>query len=294
MYTKKIPENIADFIVDADKCNGCGLCTYTCVAQLLSVGEDGICHFKNVDCFGWDGCWKCQHCLAVCPRGAISIFGRDPQNSLLPPDPADAAPMLDALIANRRSHRRFLDRDVDPEIIWDMMISLQNVPSGGDKMQTEYTLLADKESTEKFRRAGMKIMDEMAAQGIYPKTFDERSYQQMKEWQELVRPDMLFCGAPHLVIFHSPGKVGCWQQDPNIAAAYFELLCASRGLGAVMMSFPVDLMIQAPELLDMVNIPRDHYVPLIIGFGYPEISYARGVQKRTAAETRETVHVVRL
>lgn len=42
----------------------------------------------------WDGsvsmeiqgeeCWRCQHCLAVCPQGAISIFGKKPEDSLPP------------------------------------------------------------------------------------------------------------------------------------------------------------------------------------------------------------------
>lgn len=35
----------------------------------------------------------------------------------------------------------------------------------------------------------------------------------------------------------------------------------------------------------MLNIPRDHYTGLIIGFGYPEIDYARGVQKDRSAKT---------
>ena len=286
--------NIAQFAVNADLCTGCGQCTLVCPGQLISIGDDGISRMRDVDCFGWDGCWKCQHCMAVCPTGAISIFGRDPADSLPPVDPSAAGPMLDALIANRRSHRRFLDREVEPEILDGILQSLQNVPSGGDKMQTEYTLLADKASTDHFRETGTRIMEELAEQGIYPTTFDPRSYDQMKEWRRLVRPDMLFCGAPHLLIFHSPGKVGCWQQDPNIAAAYFELLCASRGLGAMMMSFPVDLLHKAPELLDMVQIPRDHYIPLIVGFGYPEIHYARGVQKRTPEETRAAVRVIKL
>jgi hypothetical protein len=29
----------------------------------------------------------------------------------------------------------------------------------------------------------------------------------------------------------------------------------------------------------MLGIPDDHYMGLIIGFGYPEIVYARGVKK---------------
>ena len=35
----------------------------------------------------------------------------------------------------------------------------------------------------------------------------------------------------------------------------------------------------APEARAMLNIPKDHYTGLIVGFGYPEIVYARGVQK---------------
>ena len=41
----------------------------------------------------------------------------------------------------------------------------------------------------------------------------------------------------------------------------------------------------APEARAMLNIPEDHYTGLIIGFGYPEISYARGVQKDRSAKT---------
>ena len=29
------------------------------------------------------------------------------------------------------------------------------------------------------------------------------------------------------------------------------------------------------------EIPDDHYTGLIVGFGYPEIKYVRGVQKKT-------------
>lgn len=35
----------------------------------------------------------------------------------------------------------------------------------------------------------------------------------------------------------------------------------------------------APVAREMLGIPSDHYMKLIVGFGYPEIEYARGVQK---------------
>jgi len=34
-----------------------------------------------------------------------------------------------------------------------------------------------------------------------------------------------------------------------------------------------------PEARKMLNIPTDHYTGLIVGFGYPDIAYARGTQK---------------
>lgn len=75
------------------------------------------------------------------------------------------------------------------------------------------------------------------------------------------------------------------MQDVLIAGTYFELLCASRGLGAVMLTFPLGALDRMPEVKEMLEIPGDHYVGMLIGFGYPEIRYARGAQ-RTVGESR--------
>lgn len=72
----------------------------------------------------------------------------------------------------------------------------------------------------------------------------------------------------------------CNGLDAVIAGTYFELLCASRGLGAVMMTYPLDALRLMPEVMELLEIPKDHMIPLILGFGYPEISYKRGVQKK--------------
>ncbi len=283
-------DNIARFELNEERCIGCGLCTKVCLGQWLSVNEEGKCEMQLVDCFGWDGCWKCMHCVDVCPQGAISILGRSPEEGVTPPAPKEAAPMLDALIQTRHSCRRYLDRNVDRAVIDEMLQVLMNLPNGGNKLQVEYSLIADKEKMRIFCETATNCMEDLAAQGIYPTTFDKKSYEQMKEWRRLVRPEMMFCGAPHLLVPHTPGKVGCWEQDPNIAATYFELLCASRGLGAVQMSFPVDAFHKSPELLDLLEIPRDHFIPVVVGFGYPEIRYTRGIPRLTMEETMAKVN----
>ena len=50
--------------------------------------------------------------------------------------------------------------------------------------------------------------------------------------------------------------------------------------GSVIMSYPSDVLRElAPEAREMLGIPESHYMKLIVGFGYPEIPYARGTQK---------------
>ena len=104
---------------------------------------------------------------------------------------------------------------------------------------------------------------------MYPRGFDAASYADMKRREATVRPDMLFCGAPHLLIPHAPLGAGEPVQDVLIAAAYFELLCASRGLGAVIMTFPLDALENMPEVKALLEIPENHCAGVIIGFATP-------------------------
>ena len=46
------------------------------------------------------------------------------------------------------------------------------------------------------------------------------------------------------------------------------------------MSYPSEVLNElAPDARKMLDIPGNHYTGLLVGFGYPEIEYARGVQK---------------
>lgn len=271
--------NQADFIVDTEKCVGCGKCVKVCAGGILSLNQAEKVQIADFKEFGWNGCWKCGHCLAVCPTGAISIFGLKPENSPSVAPHGNAAMAMDLLIANRHSCRRYRDKNVAPAILYDMVKRLSNAPNGGNKQQVEFTVIDDKGQMEHFRRLVYSRMEELAAAGIYPEGFDKETYADMKRWEKTVRPDMLFCGAPHLLIPHAPLGHGEPVQDVVIAGTYFELLCASRGLGAVMLTFPLAVLGRMPEIKARLCIPGNHYIGMMIGFGYPEITYARGSQR---------------
>lgn len=273
--------NIANLEIDSKKCIGCGLCTKVCPNNLLFLNSHKKASHLPISEFGWNGCWKCQHCLAVCPKGAVSVLKKNPEDSLLPFDVEITAKVMDSLVVNRRSHRRYIRKNVEPSLIEHILGILQNAPNGGNKEQVEYTLINDVDQMDYIRNLAYKRMEELAEKGIYAEGFDEKSYNDLKRAESSVRPDMLFCGVPHLLIPHAPIGKGCWKQDTDIACTYFELLCNAHGLGTVLMSYCMDVLNLMLDIKELLNIPDTHYIGMAIGFGYPEIKYARGVQKES-------------
>lgn len=104
------------------------------------------------------------------------------------------------------------------------------------------------------------------------------NYGKMKQSERTVRKnDLLFCGAPHLFIAHEK-CAGKWAEDSkvncNIATAYFELLANAFGLGTVIMSYPAEVLEElAPKARELLNIPQDHYMKLMVGFGYIQVTF---------------------
>jgi Fe-S-cluster-containing hydrogenase component 2 len=271
-----------NFQVDTSKCIGCKNCVNTCSGQVLEM--DGK-HpkMKSFSRYGWRGCWRCQHCLAVCPMGAISIFDKKPEDSYPKPD-KDLGEKVAGLVSYRRSCRRYQKRNVDPKIIDEIIEAMANAPTGGNSCNVEYTIIDDIDRVKQIHDLAYAQMEKDAKKGIYTSSFDDFYYSVMKRSEKgLRKDDMLFCGAPHLFIAHEK-CVGKWAEDSkvncNIATAYFELLANAYGLGTVIMSYPADVLAElAPQAREMLGIPKNHYQSLIVGFGYPEIEYARGTQK---------------
>ena len=271
------------FALDQSKCIQCGRCVNTCSGMVIEMGIDGFPSMKSFERYGWRGCWRCQHCLAVCPTGAISIFGKRPKNSM-PPPPPEMGGYMERLIVNRRSCRRFLDQNVDPDIVSSVLAAMSAAPTGGNSCNVEYTVIDDKDRVKEIWREAYSKMDADAKKHVYTHSFGDFYYSRMKESEKTIRKDdLLFCGAPHLFLAHER-CVGKWAEDSKVncivATAYFELLCNAHGLGTTIMSYPAEVLNElAPAARAMLNIPKDHYTGLIVGFGYPEIEYARGVQK---------------
>ena len=191
-----------NFKVDKPKCIKCGKCINTCSGLVLKWGDDGYPEMIPFERYGWRGCWRCQHCLAVCPQGAISIFEKRPEDSL-PPVPEQMGEYMERLVTNRRSCRRFLPKNVDPTVITSILSAMEAAPTGGNSMGVEYTVIDDISRVDEIWQEAYNVMEQKASKHIYTHSFSDFFYKKMKESEASLRKDdMLFCGAPHLFIAH--------------------------------------------------------------------------------------------
>ena len=270
-----------DIVIDRNRCIGCGLCRKACPSMLLDLDEENKAFSKPVDQLNWYGCWKCQHCLAVCPAGAVSVLGLKPENSLAAvSDFEKSGEIMDAIVSGRRSCRHYKQENVDRELLDHILKVMENTPTGGNKMFVEYTLIDDIDRMNRFRELLRNGYNELKTEGRYPFSWDEESLGIMEDREaQAMNGDMFFCSAPHLFIPHMPARFPSAPIDVNLTMAYFELLCNAHGLGTVYLGFPVNYLKMLPDVYELLEIPEDHYIGSAIGFGYPVFRYARGVQK---------------
>lgn len=270
------------FVVDEAKCTRCGQCVRDCVAKIITRSGSETPRIRPED---EDGCIKCQHCLAVCPEAAVSIFGLRPADSQ--PLTEDSFPALDkmlTLVRGRRSVRQYRDENVDKGLLRKLLEALGNAPTGVNRGALTFSVIDDREAMRRFRAKTYDMIAEAIASGRVPGHHSGFLQEVASAWREKAE-DTLFRGAPHLLVVSAGPDAVCPQEDVTLALAYFELMAQCAGLGTVWCGLAKWAMEAVPALKAAVGIPPDsnYYVML---FGLPAVRYARAVQRDGADRIR--------
>jgi len=262
-----------DFKIDELKCTQCGLCAKECPTLIID-GKNGIPVIKE----GKEkNCIKCQHCLAVCPTGALSIFGKIPEESILVDNAVVNSADLMRLMKTRRSVRKFKKEDVSKELIDELLQTVAYAPTGHNKNAVLLSVVDNRADFEKFRVIVYDAIKKVKEEGnLHPALDFIGGFQQMWEDKGV---DVIFRDAPHVIIASAPKATASSMADCVIALTYFELLANSHGIGTLWNGFMKMVMDKiAPDLQEKLSIPADHLVGYIMIFGYPTIKYARSIQ----------------
>jgi nitroreductase/NAD-dependent dihydropyrimidine dehydrogenase PreA subunit len=263
-----------DFRVDKEKCTKCSQCAGDCPSRIIVMDGEGypsIAPDKELSCL------RCQHCLAICPTGAVSILGFRPEESTLLeghfPDPQS----LETLIAGRRSVRRYKPENLAPELIDKLITVASFAPTGVNRRKVRFTVLDDRVKVARFRDELMDGLVRLIGQGALP---ESKAYYApfVKVWQKH-KVDLVFRDAPHLLVATAPRSLSTPREDCMIALATFELYAQACGVGTLwngIVTWAIEEML--PEMRHRLDIPDDHAFGYAMIFGKPAVRYARTVQ----------------
>lgn len=256
------------FRINTEKCIHCGLCINDCPPKILEADPDlGI--PRVIEGMG-SRCMKCQHCLAICPAGALSILGNSPDEAEMNghlPAPAD----LLNLIKCRRSFRSYKHSNVDAATMKKLRDMLNWVPTGVNDHRLHFVFIDDVEVMDRFRkRVNEKVIELIGSGAPEGKRFER--YQSAI----LAGIDIIFRGAPHLVLAATPADAPCSEIDPVIALSYFELYAQSLGLGTVWCGLATWAFQALPEILQELHLPPGYLPGYTMLFGNTALKYQRG------------------
>lgn len=263
------------FSVDEERCTQCGECAADCPTEVIAM--DGFPKITNEE-----GCYRCQHCLAICPTGAVSILGRDPDNSMLLAENLVEPIRLEALIKGRRSVRRYTGKDLPQDLIDELLEIAWHAPTGINSQSVLFTVVRDGAAMTRLREKMMiMLVEKQAAEGLPEGFVGQYLGAAIKGWQEEGR-DIIFRGAPHLLVTSAPQDSSCPVQDTHIAMTTFQLMAQSRGVGTVWDGMFMMALAVCPDLVAQLGIPADHLLGYAMVFGEPAVEYHRTVQRSPA------------
>lgn len=259
--------------INEELCIGCGDCVADCIHQILEL-SDGI---PSMISDRINNCIQCQHCLAVCPTGALSFMGLDPQNSLQLPADVPSSKQMEHLIKSRRSTRQYRQENIDAETLEKLLKIIAFAPTGMNRQKVLLTVVNDIDT--------MSILRQRTYSAIQGKIDSNAPLSEKQKWLvDYINgwqngADHIYRHAPHIVIASAPRGIGTPLADCVIALSYFELQAASMGLGTTWCGLAIMSLNEfAPELLTELGIPADHEVGYMMLFGEPTVTYHRTVQ----------------
>ncbi len=276
--TSQPTKETALFQLEKGACVKCGACVKDCAFRVLRMDSDGYPSMTSEA-----KCMRCQHCFAICPKGAISFAGHKaddsvPVRSLALPKPDEVANWL----KSRRSIRRYRDEDVDRRLLETILKSLGNVPTGCNARGLTFTCYPTRAAMDGFRRTFVETLENHHdGDRLLPRWLAVPAIKMRKGGE-----DILFRGAPGMLVVSSDERnpaVTTPKEDIVLALTAFELLAEANGIGTCWCGFLNLAQKEVPEISEKVLGLRRETPFYAMLFGKSAVSYPRAVMRETDA-----------
>lgn len=296
--TSRTKEN-GHITINAEKCNGCGLCVEVCKDfSILMKDGKAVTHDEPVF-----GCMSCGHCMAICPKGAIIVAGRElSPTDLFELSPKETMASYEALMnlfQHRRSIREFKDKPVEQGLIDEVLAAGASAPMGIPPSDVNVLVLNDKEKVSHFSKDYCEYLESLkwmvSKWGLVMMRimYGKKNYEMFRDFiKPLIKvyTEGMKEGKNHVMYdapmaFYFYGSPYSDPADPIVAATYAMTAAESLGLGTCMLGAIHPFIQQgraAQKFRDKWGIRYKSKEGLFLVMGYPKVKYKQGI-KRTFA-----------
>jgi nitroreductase/NAD-dependent dihydropyrimidine dehydrogenase PreA subunit len=285
--TMKVP------IINHDTCTRCGACIDVCPKDALEMKDGSV-----RPCV--DECMLCSHCYCVCPVEAIRFdngalkqirFASFPYaEEFIAPGKIPPALMVNS-VRSRRSIRSFTDRPVPEDTIRDLLEFAVTAPSGSNRQEWRFTVIHGRDKVWEtageiknfFLRLNSLARNPLVRYATLPVMGTALIRYYRDHYQSVVNAiaeseqgkDLLFHGAPALILFHGPMIGSTPVEDAQYASYNVTLLAHLLGLGTCYIGYAVESINRLRKLKKKLKIPGGDRVHAVLALGYPSPHFLR-------------------
>lgn len=253
------------FEVDREKCLKCGLCVSDCLTGCIEQDSEGIPQMTDKS-----RCINCQHCFMICPAGAVVFNGKTSDDS----EEVNFNKIL-PLIKSRRSIRKYKQNDIPKLKLEKLKSMLPYIPTGCNSRLLHFSIVENKGAMDVIRRKVTERLIKSLSYSVISPVLNRFS-----PYKDAIKKgeDIIFRGAPHMIVVSSSIMAPCASVDPIIALSYFELYAQSLGIGTCWCGFAQACIKSFPDICDILKIPEGYTPKYAMLFGEPDVEYKRTPQ----------------